>query len=46
MCAYVPLRIYKNIHRSTICNSPKLETTQMLINSKMNKCMHLYSSNR
>lgn len=31
--------IYKNVQRSTIYNSPKLQTIQMSINSRINKCM-------
>lgn len=46
MCAYVHHRKYYNIPSSSIDNSPKLETTQMPTNSKMNKQAVVYSYNK
>lgn len=35
---------YKNVHRTSIPNSPTLGTAQMSIYSRMGKCGLLYSS--
>lgn len=34
---YVPEGMYWNVHKSTICIGPKLETTYMFISSRMGR---------
>lgn len=31
--------MYKNVHSSSVCNSPKLETTQMSLDTRMNNIL-------